>query len=447
MSVLSPLAHEGLAVEPPSPLSFAILGCGARGRCFSEWIAGHPEAARVVAVADPHRQRRDAIGDLHGVPSEMRFTSWTEVLARPKLADAVINTLMDRLHAPSSLQALGLGYHMLLEKPMAVTLEDCAAIDAARRRNGSIVTICHSLRYHPTYRHVKQLLDEGVIGRIASIDQLEGVDPVHQAHSFVRGNWGNESRSAFMLLTKSCHDIDILMYLVGRDCVRVSSFGGLAHFTRENRPAGAPDRCSDGCPHEADCPYSAMKVYGPGTGCWARYIGLDRLSQAERDEFLRFSPYGRCVYAADNDVVDHQVVNFEFEGGATGTFTMTAFAPSGRRLRIHGTHGYLSVDVDHHQIELHRFWGSSAGRQCIEVPAEAGSHGGGDDIVMECLIRAIRENDPSLVLTDTEESLRTHAVAFAAETARRERRVVEVAELGGDSQGRAYHDSVLRVTP
>jgi predicted dehydrogenase len=410
------------------PVSFAILGCGARGQGAANWISTHPQDATVLAVAEPLEDRRNLVGDAHKVPTHLRFSSWEDLLARPKLADAVIVTLMDAQHAAAAIPALDLGYQMLLEKPMAISLTDCIAIDAAADRNHSVVSVCHSLRYQVTYRRVKTLIDSNAIGKVVSIDQLEGVEPVHQAHSFVRGNWGNESRSTFMLLAKSCHDIDILMHLVGKNCSRVSSFGRLSHFTRSQRPTGAPGRCSDGCPHEEDCPYSALKIYGQPQG-WGNYIGLGRLTQLERDEFVRTSPYGRCVYDTDNDAVDHQVVSFEFEDGATGTFTMTAFAPAGRKLRVHGTHGFIQADVDERKIELHRFWGPSSGIETIELPAQDGGHGGGDSNVMASLIHAIRERDPSAVLTGTGESLRTHAVAFAAELSRRERRTVEVAEL------------------
>jgi predicted dehydrogenase len=231
-----------------------------------------------------------------------------------------------------------------------------------------------------------------------------------------------------MLLAKSCHDIDVLMSLVGDECARVSSFGSLSHFNPQNKPAGAPARCSDGCPLEPRCPYSALKVYGePQT--WGKYIGLDRLTQAQRDVFIRTSDYGRCVYDSDNDVVDHQVVNFEFAGGATGTFTMTAFAPGGRMLRVHGSHGYIAADVEALKIEIRSFWGSDTNPRAIVLPKEDGEHGGGDDNAMRCLTRAIRENDASLVLTGTQESLRTHAVAFAAEAARHEKRVVDIADF------------------
>ena len=132
----------------------------------------------------------------------MQFHSWEDLLSKPKLADVIINTLMDQMHAPSAIKALNLGYHMLLEKPMATTLAD-AVIDQAARKNNNIVSVCHSMRYHRTYQKVKELIDAGAIGQLISFDQLEAVEPIHQSHSFVRGNWGNQSRSAFMLLTKA----------------------------------------------------------------------------------------------------------------------------------------------------------------------------------------------------------------------------------------------------
>jgi predicted dehydrogenase len=439
-------SSEAASGQSARPVTFAVLACGSRGEGFARWIEEHPGQGKVVAVADPVRERRDRVGDRHAVPADLRFTDWESLLARPRLADAVINTTMDRLHAASALRALDLGYDMLLEKPMAVTLADCAAIDAARSRHDRIVNVCHSLRYHPCYTKVKELIDGGAVGRVMSIDQLEGVDPRHQSHSFVRGNWGNEARSTFMLLAKSCHDVDMLCYLAGSDCQRVSSFGSLGHFTRANKPAGAPRRCVDGCPVSEQCPYDAVQLYAQGKG-YARFLGLQHQSAEQRMEFLRTSNYGRCAYDVDNDVVDHQVASFEFDGGTTATFTMTAFAPAGRKLRVHGTRGFIRADIEQDAIELHRFWGTARSPesdaqdpygtaesvydkpQRIEVAKLEGGHGGGDANVMRCLVRAIRTRDPQAVLTGTAESLRTHAVTFAAELARRERRVVEISEL------------------
>ena len=310
---------------------------------------------------------------------------------------------------------------------MATTLEDCIAIDEAARKNNCIVAVCHTMRHHGSLAEVKRLLASGVIGRLVSFDEVEGVGAVHQSHSFVRGNWGNISRSTFMLMSKSCHDLDYFAYLVGKPCLRVASFGELTYFKKANAPPGAPPRCTDGCPHEQTCMYAAQKIYLVDDYGYAGHAGLGDKTTLERLELLKTSPYGRCVYQCDNDVVDHQVVCMEFEGGVTGTFTMTAFFKGNRYLRLRGTDGALSSDLEGGTIELYRY--SDNVSTVIKVPPQSGSHGGGDHNILQCFVNALRKNDPQAVLTGTAESLASHRIVFAAEKSRREKRMVELAEL------------------
>jgi predicted dehydrogenase len=409
--------------------TFAILGAGGRGGAISDWLHYHPEAGRVVAVAEPQAERREKIAKLHKIKPELQFESWEPLLAKPKLADVIVNTTMDKMHVHAAIPALNKGYHMLLEKPMATTLEDCVAIDEARRKNKRIVSVCHGMRYHVISQEVKKLLDSGVIGKLMTFDLLEAVEHIHQSHSFVRGNWGNEGRSTFMLMAKSCHDVDFLAFLIGKPCERVSSFGSLSYFTKENMPKGAPLRCVDGCPADAECVYSTNKVYtGPNAHWGAGHAGLSGKPYEEQIKILKTSPYGRCVYQCDNDVVDHQVVNFEFAGGITGTFTMTAFTNfGGRHMRFHGTHGYIEADNENNTIDIRRF--SDNKHDHIVIPPQHGGLGGADHNIMVNLIQALRTNDPEHVLTTTAESLASHKIAFAAELSRREKRMVELAEL------------------
>lgn len=409
-------------------LTFMLLGAGSRGSMFAEILAEDFAPGTLVAVAEPNSESRAKIAKLHGIPDSMQFNSWEEALARPKLADVVINTTMDRHHVGSAVAAFELGYHMLLEKPMASTLSDCVKIAEAAAKTGTIASVCHSLRYNDVYAAVREVLRSGRIGDIVSVDQLEAVEHVHQSHSFVRGNWGNEGRSAFMLLAKSCHDIDILFDLVHDDCVRVNSFGSLSFFRKENAPSGAPQRCLDGCPAESDCPYHAMKVYGtPGKG-WGQSVGLTMIGD-ELKQALQDGPYGKCVFHTDNDVVDHQVVSMEFSKGQTVTFTMTAFTPfGGRRIRVHGTKGYLEAATETRIVEVYEFWGDRK-HETIEVPAREGGHGGADPLVLKTLVEAIETNNPSLVTTNLANSLESHKIVFASERSRRECRVVQLSEL------------------
>ena len=274
---------------------------------------------------------------------------------------------------------------------------------------------------------MRRVLRSGAIGEIVSLDQLEGVEHVHQSHSFVRGNWGNEARSTFMLLAKSCHDLDIIADLIDLPCERVSSYGGLKYFNEAHAPQGAPQYCVQGCPVADKCPYYAPKVYGNPHG-YANHAGLAGLDHRQLLQALETSPYGRCVFRTDNDVVDHQVVAMEFEGGVTATFTMTAFTPfQDRVLRIHGTKGYLEARIGKRTLDVWEFWEGNRHTH-IELPEAEGAHGGADAEVMRRLIEAVQLEDPSSVTTSTYASLQSHAIVFAAERSRRTGAPVELRE-------------------
>jgi len=405
-------------------ITYAVIGYGGRGRTFANLISGNQQLfSRVVAVAEPDPERRALAAKECNLAFDKVFESASGLLAQPKLADAAIIATQDQMHAEQSISAMERGYHLLLEKPMAVTLDDCIAIEETQRKTDRVVCVCHSLRYHLVYANLKKMIESGLIGEIVSVDQLEGVGAIHQSSSFVRGPWANEEQSTFMLMAKSCHDVDLLSYSIGKKCERVSSFGSLTYFTPDNKPEGAPDRCLDGCPAEAECIYHCAKVYVESSFWRSLRVppGQDDESLIEE---LRTSPYGRCVFACDNDVVDHQVVNFEYEGGATATFSMMAFTLGGRHIRVHGTRGYIKGDVEAGTL-IHTDF-ITGNQSTTQMPLMEGSHGGGDYLVLRSVTEAIRTDNPSAVLTTAQESLHSHKIVFAAEKARREKRVVEI---------------------
>lgn len=410
------------------PKKIAIIGAGGRGCGFAALIKEFGTLGEVVAVAEPRDEYRMAVVTAHGITPAMTFRTWQEFVARPKLCDAVVIATMDREHAGPAIACLEKGYHLLLEKPMATTLEDCRAIEAAQRKTGKIVAVCHSMRYHKGFRKVKELIADGAVGRVITLDQIEQVAYWHQAHSFVRGNWGNEGRSAFMLMTKSCHDIDYISHIVDKPCLRVSSFGALTHFRRENAPRGSADRCADACPAEPTCPYSALKMYVQTAerASWPASTVSYNHSYDAHLKAVETGPYGRCVYKADNDVVDHQVVAMEFADDVTATFTMTAFTQSGgRKLRVHGDRGELAFDEE--MITVKTFGDNNVATYRMGV--EAGGHGGGDDRVVREWLRALHTGDDSGIVANAQESLKTHTIVFAAERSRREKRTVAISEM------------------
>jgi predicted dehydrogenase len=389
---------------------------------YARWVSANPDKARVVAVAEPREHRRNLLAAEHGIPPERVFGSWQELAAAPRLADAAIVATRDDEHVAPAISLSRKGYHLLVEKPLAPTEEECRTLVAAVTAAGVLFAVCHVLRYRPYTTLLKQVVDAGRIGEVQSVQHLEPVGWWHYAHSFVRGNWRRTDEASFMLLAKSCHDIDWLRHVVGRPIERVSSFGSLNHFRPEHKPAGAAARCLD-CAVEPYCAYSSTRLYlgmvRSGSTGWPVSVLVDDVTEESVRQALRDGPYGRCVYDSDNDVVDHQVVAMEFAGGVTATFQMTAFTPhADRRTQIFGTRG--SIDGDGERLSLFDFvTGQTEELTTAALGADAGTgHGGGDAGLMQAFTTAVATGDAAPILSGPAESLETHLAVFAAERAR-----------------------------
>jgi predicted dehydrogenase len=402
-----------------APVSLVVIGAGERGTGYARWAARHPDRASVVGVAEPREQRRTRFAAEHGIATGHAVADWRQLASCGRLADAVLICTQDRMHVEPAEAFAALGYHVLLEKPMAPDETGCWRIVAAVEEAGVMLAVGHVMRYTPYTRAVKEIVDSGQLGDIMSVQHLEPVGFWHQAHSYVRGNWRRSDLATSMLMAKSCHDLDWLQYILGRAPRRVSSFGSLTHFTAASRPAGAADRCAT-CSVEASCPYSAPRFYGDllerGEHRWPLSVVVDDFSPGALDEALRDGPYGRCVYACDNDAVDHQVVALEFPGPVTATFTMTAFSKAAyRNTRLFGTRGELTGDGE--TIRVYDFL-TQAERLITPAPAEADGHGGGDAGLMAAFISAVATGNRELISSGPRESLASHMAVFAAERAR-----------------------------
>ncbi|QKW24011.1 Gfo/Idh/MocA family oxidoreductase [Kitasatospora sp. NA04385] len=414
------------------PLTLAVLGAGARGAAYADLAAERPDVARVTVVAEPRERVRDVFAAKHAIDPELRFTHWRDLLTRPRLADVALIALQDAEHVSAAVALADLGYQILLEKPMATSEADCEAIAEAARRNGTALAVCHVMRYTPYTVKLKQLLLEGVIGDVVSLQHLEPIGSYHFAHSFVRGNWRREDESSSLLLAKSCHDIDWLADIVGRRVAKVSSFGSLSHFRPEAAPAGATERCVS-CPLQDTCAYSATTLYRDGLRnggtkqYFTRVVTAGELTEQAVTDALTDGPYGRCVYHSDNDVPDHQVVNLEFDGGVTASFTLTAFTPlENRHTKIFGTRGQLTGDGRHIEVYDFRTETRTVHDTSVDGSSAAEGHAGGDRALLNAFLDALQGGRPELIVSGIDASLASHRVVFAAERARRAGGVVEL---------------------
>lgn len=407
------------------PVTAIVLGAGARGRIYADYAKAHPDELRIVAVAEPKADRRARFARDYSVPESACYADWAELLAQPRKADAALICTMDQMHFAPCMEAIRQGYQILLEKPMSPDAAECIAMQRAAEEKGVSLAVCHVLRYTPFFSQIKALIDEGAVGKVQVLQQTEHVCYWHQAHSFVRGNWRRQDESAPMILQKCCHDLDLLCWMAGSDCKRLSSYGSLAHFTPENAPKGAPERCLDGCPVSEECPYYAPKLYLTDNTEWPTdTISVD-MSMEARVQALRSGPYGRCVYRCDNDVVDHQVVAMEFENGITATLTMAAFSPRmTRTVRVMGTQGMIEGDLENCTVTLQPFGGESKTFTAEVLGANAYGHGGGDVGLMHDFVHQVRGGGEGR--TSARQSLQSHLMAFAAEQARQTGLTVEL---------------------
>jgi len=453
-----------------------LFGAGIRGsESYGPYALDYPDELNFVAVAEPNLVRRERFSAAHGIPKERQFASWENVLECEQMADVVFNCTQDQMHHASGSATLEAGYDMLLEKPISNTLVESVNLVRTAEACGRQLGVCHVLRYTDYFKRVYEILRSGRLGQIITISHRENVASWHMAHSFVRGHWRREEESAPMILAKCCHDLDLLYWFVGEPIKHLSSVGSLLHFRRENAPPGAPLRCTDGCPVEATCPYFAPSLYIdlapmkyamsqaknpiyraggklaskrpglvnnlaaiiPGLRRLTEYSGWPRsaLTEEPADEesllrALQNGPYGRCVYHCDNDVVDHQIVNMQFESGISASLTMHGHSfEEGRTLRIDGSHGTLLGKFGFNQVFLEIRDHRNMTKERIDFPnqVEKRGHGGGDFGLVRSFVGAIRGERGAF--SDTRDSLESHLMAFAAEEARLKGTVVDMGEF------------------
>lgn len=406
-------------------ITMLVIGAGGRGTTYAKFALEHPDMFQVVGVAEPIKERREKMQKEHNIPDEMCFDDWKPILDLPKCADMVVISTMDELHYEPCLKAIEKKYAILLEKPMAQSPQECFEIAKSAEENNVKIVVCHVLRFTEFFKKIKEIILSGKLGKIATVQHSEGVGNLHQSHSYVRGNWKNSIESAPMILTKSCHDTDIIQWLVGEKCKKIQSFGSLLYFNRENKPEGSPERCIDGCPYGETCYYNSVKLYlEDEKNDWFRGAAtmLPNPTNADVEKALRETEYGKCVYNCSNDVVDHQVVNMLFEGGISSTFTMSAYNMGGRDIRIMGTKGELIGNAGDDHVKFFNF--ATRETEIIHVTDKTtnqditGGHGGGDTGIMFELHKYLTEDYDGFSICDIGTTCDNHLIAFMAEKSR-----------------------------
>ena len=406
-----------------------LIGAGSRGMVYGSWAAKN--GVKVVAVAELREDRRKTAMDQLGVPENMGFSDAMELLKLGKIADAAIIATMDRDHFGHVIAALDQGYDILLEKPISPDPRECLTIEEKANALGRKITVCHVLRYTNFWGIIKDILDSGELGRITAIKHSENIGSFHMAHSFVRGNWRNDRLSSPIIMQKSCHDLDILLWLTGAHCTRVASFGALSYFREENAPEGSAERCLD-CPVAKECRYDAWKAYQPVLGQWpADVVCLEQTEDALR-QALKTGPYGRCVFRCDNNVCDHMSAIMEFDSGITATFSLTAHTSACHRsIHIMCENGEIEADDGKRQIIVRHHVANQAetfNERVIHVRTNGSGHGGGDAGIMEDFTASLHDSFAES-RSSISRSVESHLMACAIEEARITGKVIDMTDF------------------
>lgn len=238
-----------------------LIGAGNRGtEAYGAYALANKDKLKFVAVAEPNDYRRNHFKVFHHIEDKYSVKDWKDLLRFPKIADIAIIATLDQLHKETALAFLDLGYDILIEKPVAPTIEESVEIIKKAKEKNRYIMTAYVLRFSDFYTKIKHLIDSQVTGEIVTVEQQEHIGFWHYAHSYVRGRWRNSKEVGPILHTKSCHDLDILQWLLGKECLQIYSVGNLKHFRKENFPKNADQRCLD-CQLKDSCPYSATKIY------------------------------------------------------------------------------------------------------------------------------------------------------------------------------------------
>lgn len=415
--------------EKRGPIKVAIIGAGARGRfSYAAYAKKNPKKMVVVAVAEIREEILQSFAKEYNIPKERCFNSAEEFFKQPKICDAVFICTLDKDHHDHTIKAFEHGYNIILEKPMASTMDDCIDIVNKAKEINSVNTVCHVLRYTPFYQKIKEILSEKKVGEPVTLSQFENVGYWHMAHSFVRGNWNNSEESCPMILAKCCHDLDIIHWILGKQCISLSSYGSNRYFNFQCAPEGVSDYCLDGkCKVKDECPYDAEKIYinnevtgiANGNIYWPNNVVTQELTEVGMYKALRTGKYGKCVFRCNNNVVDNQVVNMRFEDGIVATLTMCAFTKDiGREIKILCTKAEITGDMEKNAITIKYFNGENQFIDITKFTKDLTGHGGGEDKMLNQFFDNINNKYASSTLTNMQTSLHSHIMAFAAEESR-----------------------------
>ena len=396
-------------------VTLLVIGAGRRGNVYSQYSKDFPERLKIVGVAEPKRTRRSMFQIRYEIEAGHTFVDWKEAASKERFADAVLIATLDDMHYAPCIAFADLGYHILCEKPMAPTEKECEEMVEACKRNNVMLSVGHVLRYNNAYMAVKKIINDGTIGDVVGIQYLQPVGWWHFADSFVRGNFNKSTKNLGSLMTKCCHDLDLIIHFLGDlKCKKIQSFGSLTHFSES---IGGNDPYVN-CKIERSSVQHYLEPIKRGFLNCTFCMDTD-IIETIMSGLNPIYPDKSVLYYSDtdNDFCDYQTINMEFENGKYVTFTMSACTKDTccRKVDIFGTKG--QVECSDSGVKLCDYETGKNSLMQTSLPMEFTSmsgHGFSDYYLMKDFVKAVAENDNDFIQFGPEDNLRGYRLVFAA---------------------------------
>ena len=388
-----------------SKVRIAAIGLGNRTCKYLRYVQEHQDVVELVATVDPDPSK------------QADFISFDELAASGIELDACIIGTPDLHHHELAVKAMRQGWHVLLEKPMGQTPEQCMDIVKVSEETGKMATVCYVLRYHPYFMKLKELSLNPAMGNILSVRHIERVGRDRTAHTFVRGPWNRQEMNTSVFFTKCCHDVDFVLWLIGNDVKSVSSVEGNRIFTAAHAPEGATGRCVD-CHIEKNCPYSAVDLYLRRKDWIKGFAAI--LGESQDDMIVRMlkeSRYGRCVYdCPENDVIDRESITMVMHSGIKAEVIMECDTDEKDRYTvIECKNAVISGDETFIDV-VYKDESRPSERYDFQWTRGLSLHAGADMQIVKEFIEAIREGHLQ-TKTLAEDALESHLICFSANQA------------------------------
>ena len=384
-----------------------IIGAAMRATDFIDYIKNSDEC-ELVAICDISEKRMKILCDnfnLNDIPCYLRYEQCLKDIEH----DAVMIFTPDGAHSEFAVAALESEKFVFLEKPMEITKERCQNIIDADKAVGGKTYIGFNLRHSPVYKKVKELQEEGVLGKILTI----------QAEEFYNGGrsyfrrWNRFRKfSGGLWITKGCHDFDYIQWIAGEKPLSVAAFSENSYYKKKK---GAASHCSH-CQLEKKCPDAFAKQ---------ELFSKNELALLESD-----GPADICLYNSEKDTFDHGQAVIKFEKGILATYTLNVVTGySNRKVSVGGTKAYVEADIGAAKVTVqYRDSGKIdvyTGKD-LSLDTEKGKagHGGADQYILPDFLAFVRKEKDTLV--SPEEAYTSVKIGLAARESCDKERVTNI---------------------